>query len=180
MTPRRCYFRSDVNKPQLVKRAEADQALRKAAELGDSYSILILAMLLDRGDTVKRDNAQAIYLAERAVTNPSQDVTPAEMQVLLGRLLVKSDDPAQRMRGINLLEALAQRGRPDVKAYLAAHFARLTHCALARSMKMRYAGLQAPRSRRSRTCWPRAKAVRLIPNGRLRCSAGGLGPMCRA
>jgi TPR repeat protein len=113
------YFRSDVNKPQLVTRAEADEALRKAAELGDPYSILVLAVLLDRGDTVKRDNAQAVYWAERAVTNPSKDVTPAEMQVLLGRLLLKSDDSAQRMRGIDLLEKLAQRGPPDAKAYLA-------------------------------------------------------------
>jgi hypothetical protein len=34
------YFRSDVNKPQLVKRAEAEQALRKAAELGHAYATL--------------------------------------------------------------------------------------------------------------------------------------------
>jgi TPR repeat protein len=113
------YFRSDVNKPQLVKRLEAEQALRKAAELGDAYSIVILAVLLDRGDTVKRNNAEAIYWAERAVTEPTKDATPAEMQVLLGRLLVKSDDPAQRTRGVDLLEALARRGRPDAKAYLA-------------------------------------------------------------
>ena len=133
------YFRSDVNKPQLVKRTEADQALRKAADFRRS--------LLDpdpcRAARPRRcgeaRHAQAIYWVERAITNPSKDVTPAEMQVLLGHLLVKSDDPAQQMRGINLLEALAQRGRPDAKGYLAG-------CALARSTKMRYAVLQAPRS----------------------------------
>jgi hypothetical protein len=57
-------------------------------------------------------NAQAVYWTERAVSNPSKDVTPADVQVLHGRLLVKSDGPGQRMRGINLLEALVQRGRP--------------------------------------------------------------------
>jgi TPR repeat protein len=112
------YFRSDVNEPQLVKRAEAEQALRKAAALGDPYSILMLAVLLDRGSTVKRDNAQAIYWAERAIANPSKDVTTVDMQVLLGRLLVKSGDPAQKARGIDLLERLARGGRSDAKAYL--------------------------------------------------------------
>ena len=67
------YFRNDVNKPQLVKRAEAEQGLRKAAELGDAYAILMLAVLLDRGDIVKRDNADAIRWAERAVSNPAKD-----------------------------------------------------------------------------------------------------------
>jgi TPR repeat protein len=113
------YFRSDAKEQQLVKRAEAEQALRKAAALGDPYSIVMLAVLLDRGSTVKRDNAQAIYWAERAVTNPSKDVTPVDMQVLLGRVLVKSDDPAQKARGIDLLGGLARRGRSDAKAYLA-------------------------------------------------------------
>ena len=84
------YDRSDVNAPQLVKRAEAEQALRKAAELGHAYATLMLAVLLDRGDTIKRDPADAIHWAERAVANPSKDVQAADMQVLLGRLLVKS------------------------------------------------------------------------------------------
>jgi TPR repeat protein len=113
------YFRPAVNEQQLVKRTEAEQALRKAAALGDPYSTLMLAVLLDRGDTVKRDNAQAIYWAERAVANPSKDVTPVDMQVLLGRLLAKSGDRAQKARGIDLLEGLARRGRSDAKAHLA-------------------------------------------------------------
>jgi TPR repeat protein len=72
------YFRSDVNAPQLVKRAEAEQALRKAADLGHAYATLMLAVLLNRGDTVKRDNADAIRWAERAVTNPSKNVRPID------------------------------------------------------------------------------------------------------
>jgi hypothetical protein len=108
-----------VNAPQLVKRAEAEHALRKAAELGHAYATLMLAVLLDRGDTVKRDPADAIHWAERAVANPSKDVQVADMQVLLGRLQVKSSDPAERARGIALLEKLAEAGRSDARTELA-------------------------------------------------------------
>ena len=79
----------------------------------------MLAVLLDRGDTVKRDPADAIHWAERAVANPSKDVEPASMQVLLGRLLIKSTDPAEKARGIALLEKLAQAGRSDARTELA-------------------------------------------------------------
>jgi len=113
------YFRGDVDKPQLVKRAEAEQALRKAAELGHAYATLMLAVLLDRGDTVKRDNADAIRWAERAVSNPAKDRTRSDMQVLLGRLLVKSDDPVQKARGFALLERLAQAGPYNAKTQFA-------------------------------------------------------------
>ena len=113
------YERSDVNKPQIVRRAEAEQALRKAAELGHAYATLMLAVLLDRGGTVKRDAAQAIYWAERAGANPAKDMQPIDMQVLLGRLLVKSNNAEDKARGIALLERLGQRGRGDAKAYLA-------------------------------------------------------------
>lgn len=113
------YERSDVNKPQIVKRAEAEQALRKAAELGHAYATLMLAVLLDRGGTVKRDAAQAIYWAERAAANPAKDMLPIDMQVLLGRLLVKSNNAEDKARGIAQLERLGQRGRGDAKAYLA-------------------------------------------------------------
>ena len=84
------YYRSTTRKPQLVKRAEAEQALRKSAELGKPYAILILAVLLDRGDTVKRDPLEAIEWAERALAHPFKDTRPMDIQVLLGRLLVKS------------------------------------------------------------------------------------------
>ncbi len=113
------YYRSDVSKPQLVKRAEAEQALRKAAELGHAYATLMLAVLLDRGNTVKRDPADAVHWAERALANPTKDVRPIDMQVLLARLLVKSANAINRARGIDLLERLAQAGRGDAKAYLA-------------------------------------------------------------
>jgi TPR repeat protein len=113
------YYRGDVNAPQLVTRAEAERALRRAAELGHAYATLILAVLLDRGGTVKRDPQEAIRFAERAVANPSKDVTAADMQVLLGRLLVKSSDPEQKARGVALLERLAQAGQWNAKAELA-------------------------------------------------------------
>ncbi len=148
------YFRSDVNKPQLVKRAEAEQALRKAAELGHAYATLMLAVLLDRGDTVKRDNADAIRWAERAVTNPSKDTRPIEMQVLLGRLLVKSDNWAEKARGIALLEKLAQAGPINAKT----QFAIAIHASDPVRVK---AGLRTP-------------------SAQFRCSAAGELPMCRA
>jgi len=119
------YYRSDVNEPQVVKRAEAEQALRKAAALGHPYSIMMLAVLLDRGSTVKRDPEQAIVWAERAAASPARDpdpikdVRPIDMQVLLGRLLVKSSDPDKRARGIELLGKLGAAGRGDAAAYLA-------------------------------------------------------------
>jgi TPR repeat protein len=113
------YERSDVTKPQIVKRAEAEQALRKAAELGHAYATLMLAVLLDRGDTVKRDPAQAIYWAERAGANLAENMQPIDMQVLLGRLLVKSSNADDKARGVALLERAGQRGRGDAKAYLA-------------------------------------------------------------
>jgi TPR repeat protein len=119
------YYRSDVTKPQLVGRAEAERSLRRAAELGHPFATMMLAVLLDRGSTVKRDPEEAIQWAERAVANPARsadpikDVQPIEMQVLLGRLLVKSDNPAEKARGIELLEKLAEHGRGDAKSYLA-------------------------------------------------------------
>ena len=119
------YFRSDVNKPQLVNHAEGERSLRKAAELGHPFATMMLAILLDRGDTVKRDTEEAIVWAERAVANPTRspdpirDVRPIDVQVLLGRLLVKSSDPVRNARGIALLERLGPQGRGDALSYLA-------------------------------------------------------------
>ena len=45
------WERGDLDKTQLVTRAEADQALHRAAELGHPFSTQMLAVLLDRGDT---------------------------------------------------------------------------------------------------------------------------------
>lgn len=114
------YYRSDVIKPQLVKREEAERSLRKAAELGHPYSMWILAVLLDRGSTVKRDPAGAIAWAERAMTKPPKDTSVADIEVRLGHFLAKSQAPEQRTRGIAVLERYAAgRGRGDAKAYLA-------------------------------------------------------------
>ena len=101
------WDRGDLDKMQLVTRAEADRALHKAAELGHPFSTQMLAVLLDRGDTVKRDPAAARYWAERAVANPAKDASKGDLLVLLGRLLVTSDKPDERARGLEILERLA-------------------------------------------------------------------------
>ena len=86
---------------------------------------MMLAILLDRGSTVKRDPEQAIFWTERAAANPARDtdpikdLRPIDMQVLLGRLLVKSSDPAKKARGFALMGQLATAGRGDAAAYLA-------------------------------------------------------------
>ena len=98
------WDRGDLDRKQLVTRAEADRALRKAAELGHPFSTQMLAVLLDRGETVKRDPAAARYWAERAVANPAKDASKADLLVLLGRLLAASDDPQERGRGLEILE----------------------------------------------------------------------------
>jgi len=112
------YDRSDVTKPQLVTRGEAELSLRKAAELGHPYAMWILAVLLDRGSTVKRDPAGAIHWAERAMAKPPKDTSPVDIQVRFGHFLAKGGNPEQRARGIQILES-APRGRGDAKAYLA-------------------------------------------------------------
>jgi len=113
------FDRGHLDRPQIVKRAEAEQSLRKAAELGNAAAILRLATLLERGDTVKRDDAEAIRWTERAMSNPAKDWRPAEMQVRLGRLLAKSDNSTEKVRGIALLEKLAQAGPYNAKTELA-------------------------------------------------------------
>jgi TPR repeat protein len=111
------YYRSDVNKPQVVKRAEAEAMLRKSAELGYPYGLLILVARLETGPTVKRSIPEAIQWAERLVANPGEEGIVGA-QIRLGRLLTMSDDPEQKARGIALLESRAEY-RDDAKAYLA-------------------------------------------------------------
>ena len=67
------WDRGDLDQVPLVTRAEADRALHKAAELGHPFSTQMLAILLDRGTTVKRDPVAARYWAGRAVANPAKD-----------------------------------------------------------------------------------------------------------
>ena len=109
------YDRGDVNKIPLVPRAEAERSLRKAAELGNPYSMWILAVLLDRGSTVKRDPDDAILWAERAMAKPPKDTSQADIEVRLGHFLAKSENKA---RGIGILERYA-RSRGDAQSYLA-------------------------------------------------------------
>jgi TPR repeat protein len=111
------WDRGNLDKVPVVPRAEADRALHRAAELGHPFATQMLAILLDRGSTVKRDPAAARYWAERAVANPAKGESRGDLQVLLGRLLVTSDKPEERARGIDLLERLS--GRFGAKTALA-------------------------------------------------------------
>jgi TPR repeat protein len=79
----------------------------------------MLAILLDRGTTVKRDAADARYWAERAVANPAKEENRGSLQVLLGRLLATSGQPEERARGIDLLERLAKIGQYGARRELA-------------------------------------------------------------
>jgi TPR repeat protein len=112
-------FGRSIDRPQAVSRAEAEQSLRRAAELGHPEATHTLAVLFDRGGVVKRDPAGARFWAERALVNPPKHWHPIDIQVLRGRLLAQSDQPEERARGLDLLETLARGGRGDAKAYLA-------------------------------------------------------------
>ena len=111
-------FGRSIDRPQAVSRAEAEQSLRRAAELGHPEATHTLAVLFDRGGVVKRDPAGARFWAERALVNPPKHWHPIDIQVLRGRLL-SQDQPEERARGLDLLETLARGGRGDAKAYLA-------------------------------------------------------------
>src|SRR5882757_4854472 len=113
------WDRGDLDKVPLVTRAEADQALHRAAELGHPFSTQMLAILLDRGTTVKRDSVAARYWAGRAVANPAKDASTGDLLVLLGRLLVTSDKPDERARGLDILERMAKAGQFGAKRELA-------------------------------------------------------------
>src|SRR5262245_52958575 len=104
----RSWDRGDLDKVPLVTRAEAEQALRKAAELGHPAATSTLAALLDRGTTVRRDPAAARYWAERAVQ--AKGATNGGLLVQLGSLLATSDKPDERARGLDLLERLNAPG----------------------------------------------------------------------
>jgi TPR repeat protein len=113
------WERGGLDHVQLVTRAEADQALRKAAELGHPFSTQMLAVRLDRGDIVKRDRAAARYWAERAVARPAKEESRGSLLVMLGRLLVTSDKPEERARGIEILERMSKAGQFGAKTALA-------------------------------------------------------------
>lgn len=104
------WDRGDPDKVPMVPRAEADRALRKAAELGHPFSTQMLATLLSRGTTVKRDPVAARYWAERALENPVKETDRGGLQVFLGGLLAESDKPEERVRGLEILERYGQPG----------------------------------------------------------------------
>jgi len=112
-------FDRNLNEPDLIPRAEAEQALRRAAELGNPEAIWRLMAILTRGGPIKHDLANARYWAKQALANPPKGVRPVDVQVAVGQLLSESDDAEERQRGIDLLEPLAKTGRGDAQADLA-------------------------------------------------------------
>jgi TPR repeat protein len=104
----RSWDRGDLDKVPLVTRAEAGQALRKAAELGHPFSTQMLIRQLEDGDIIKRDPVAARYWAERAV---AKDASKGSL-LTLGRLLAASDKPDERARGLDILERLNAPGQP--------------------------------------------------------------------
>jgi TPR repeat protein len=113
------WERGDLDRVQMVTRDEADHALHRAAELGHPFSTQMLAILLDRGDTVKRDPAAARLWAARAVANPAKGTSRGSLQALLGRLLASSDKAEERARGLDLLEQLSRIGTFGARTSLA-------------------------------------------------------------
>lgn len=114
------FYRTVDGKPQLVRRDEAEAALRKAAELGSARAMWTLAVLLDRGSTVRRNPSEAISWAERTMRKPPKDVSPADIEIRLGQLLIRTNVRANRDKGLQVLEKYAAgRGRGDARAYLA-------------------------------------------------------------
>jgi TPR repeat protein len=115
------YYKSwehDLSQPRKVTRAEAEAALRRAAELGDVKSMNFLLVRLIRGSMVKRDLAEARIWAERLLANPKDDDRVFTM-ITYARLLAMSDKSEERARGLANLETLAKNGRGDAKAKLA-------------------------------------------------------------
>jgi hypothetical protein len=106
----RSWDRGDLDKVPLVTRAEAAQALRRAAELGHAFSTQMLIRQLEDGDIIKRDPVAARYWAERAVASPAKDTSKGGLLVTLGRLLATSDKPDERARGLEILERLSAPG----------------------------------------------------------------------
>lgn len=115
----RSFDRGDVSRAALVTRAEAEAALRRAADIGHRDAMLALAIRLDRGGVVKRDATGARLWAERSLAAPPAGTSSADILVLLGRLLARSDRADERARGLGMLEGLARAGRADAKAVLA-------------------------------------------------------------
>jgi len=111
-------FNRHLDRPQTITRAEAEKALRRAAELGYPDAIFRLATALYRGGVgLKRDLADARIWGERALAHPPKGMRASDIQPVVGHWLSQSADPEVRKRGIGLLEALPGRG--DAQSYLA-------------------------------------------------------------
>jgi len=112
-------FDGHLDRPDIIPRAEAVQALRRAAELGNADAIWRLATISSRGGPFKHDMAEARKWGALSLTHPPKniDVDIGTLKVVVGHWLSLSDKPDERARGIALLEALPQRG--DAQAYLA-------------------------------------------------------------
>ncbi len=98
------------DRPQMIIRAEADRALRRAAELGHPEAMFTLAILLERGGIVKRDPAAARIWAERALARPPETSGRGAVELVLARLLAGSDQPEERARGRAMLQRLSAAG----------------------------------------------------------------------
>ena len=105
----RSWDRGDLDHVPLVTRAEAAQALRRAAELGHPFSVQMLIRQLEDGDIIKRDPVAARYWAERAAA--AKDASKGSL-LTLGSLLAASDKPDERTRGLDILERLNAPGQP--------------------------------------------------------------------
>lgn len=112
-------FDQHPGRPDLIPRAEAEKALRRAAELGNAEATFRLATILTRGGPFKHDMAGARYWGEKALANPPKGMRPADVAVVVGHWLSESDQPDERQRGIDILEKLTKAGRRDAQAYLA-------------------------------------------------------------
>jgi TPR repeat protein len=109
-----------LDHPQLITRDEAQRALIKAAELDTPSAVNRLAILYGRGGIVKRDLSAERYWTERALRLPlPENVTRADQQIRLARLLARSPQPDEQTTGQDLLERLAQDGFFGAKAALA-------------------------------------------------------------
>lgn len=110
-----------LDRPQLITRDEAQRALISAAELDNPSATNRLAILYGRGGIVKRDPTAERYWTERALRLPlPENVTRADQQIRLARLLAQSPQTGEQTLGRDLLERLAQSGSFGAKAALAA------------------------------------------------------------
>lgn len=111
-------FRERGRSPEriVIGRAEAEAALRKAADAGHADAMAYLARFLHIGGPLKRNADEALAWAERAVAANG----PFRVRLLLGELLSQPErSAAERKRGLALLEELAAAQTVDGRITLA-------------------------------------------------------------